>query len=103
MYLCAESHRSSTRDHNLADLRHTRMDEPALPITNNRLSIRVKPKAKQTKITKVESGVAFIDVAAPPEDNKANIELLKFLRRHTGRPCRLVQGAASKSKVVAFD
>jgi len=78
-------------------------DRLDLPILNSRLSVRAKPNARQTKITKIEYNVAFIDIAAAPEDDKANLELLKFLRRSTKRPCRIQSGATSKNKVIFFD
>jgi len=74
-----------------------------IQLDDDHLSVRVKPRAKTTRVSKIEEGVAFIDVAAPPEDNKANVELLKFLRRQTGRSCRVISGQTSKRKVIAFD
>lgn len=78
------------------------MEEVALPISNSRLSVRAKPNARKTSITKVEGSTVFIDIAAPPEDNKANLELLKFLRCHTCRSCRIQSGATSKNKIIVF-
>jgi uncharacterized protein (TIGR00251 family) len=68
-----------------------------------RLRIRATPNARETRITSFENGVLHVDIAAPAEDNKANIELLKFLRRLTKKDVRLVSGATSKNKVVAFE
>lgn len=72
-----------------------------------RLSIRAKPNARETKITAYETNdkkecVLHVDIAAQPEDNKANIALLKFLRRMTKKDVRLVTGARSKDKTVEF-
>ena len=74
-----------------------------LPIINDRLAIKVKPGAKETKVTAVEGGLIHIDVAAPADKNKANIELLKFLKRETKRTARLVSGKTSREKVVEFE
>lgn len=74
-----------------------------LPIINNRLQILAKPNARKTAVSKIESATACIDIAASPERDKANIELLHFLRKLTKRSCRIVSGARSKSKIVAFD
>jgi uncharacterized protein (TIGR00251 family) len=69
-----------------------------------RLSIRARPGSRVTAITcyDASSGVLSVDVAAQPEDNKANIALLKFLKRLTKKDVRLVSGATSKNKVVEF-
>ncbi|MBI2041300.1 MAG: DUF167 domain-containing protein [DPANN group archaeon] len=42
----------------------------------------------------------FNKVHAPPEDNKANIELIKFLRRHFGADVSMMRGLTSRKKVV---
>lgn len=78
------------------------MDEP-LPIINSHLSVRAKPNARDTRITRIGGDTAFIDIAAPPEDDKANLELLKFLRRQTDRSCKIKSGAKSKNKLIVFD
>ena len=39
-------------------------------------------------------------VAAPPEDNKANIEVLKFFTRELKKKVKLIRGATSKEKVL---
>jgi len=67
-------------------------------LIGRRLSIVVKPNARKTEVIE-EGDVVRIAVAAPPEDNKANIELLKFLKRELG-PVRLVSGAKSKRKII---
>ena len=43
-----------------------------------------------------------IAIAAPPEDNKANIAIIKFFSRLVGKPVRIVRGLTSKKKVIAF-
>lgn len=67
-----------------------------------RMWVVVKPNSQRTKIIAGTRGIPVIEVAAPPEHNKANVELLKFLQRWTKRPCRVVAGASSKRKLVAF-
>lgn len=69
---------------------------------SGRITVRVKPDAKKTRIIGRQGDILLIDLAAPAEDNKANIELLKLLKRESGRPVRLVLGATRKEKVVAF-
>ena len=66
-------------------------------LIGRRLSLIVKPNAHKTEI--VQESPLKIAIAAPPENDKANIELLKFLKRHLG-PVRLVSGATSRKKIV---
>ena len=65
-----------------------------------RISVKVRPKSKETKITGKDGDVLLIDIAAPADKNKANIELLKFLKRHFKKTAMLVSGATSRAKVV---
>ena len=69
-----------------------------------RITIRAKPNARETMITAYDEQerVLHVDIAAQPEDNKANIALLKFLKRITKKSVRLVTGATSKDKVIEF-
>ncbi len=64
-----------------------------------RLEVIVKPNARKTEITGKRGDAILVSVAAPPENNKANIELLKFLRKQYG-PCEIVSGFASKKKLI---
>ena len=64
-----------------------------------RINVRVKPNAKKSEILE-EGDTLKIAVKAPAQDNKANLELIKFLSRKTGKKVRLVSGATSKNKVV---
>lgn len=73
-----------------------------MPSFNGIVTIKARPGAPTTKITKVVDGVLHIDVAAQPEDNKANIELLKFLRHESKKEVHLVRGKTSRNKVVEF-
>lgn len=71
-------------------------------VQNGKLGVRVKPNARETKITGYdeERKAVLIDIAAPPEDNKANLELLKFVKRKLGRAVFLKSGAASRDKIL---
>ncbi len=70
--------------------------------THSTVKIIVKPNALQTALLGYdESKDAFrISVSAPPDKNKANIALIKFLTKFLKRPVQLVSGRTSKQKVV---
>ena len=83
-------------------------------------NVRVKPNAPETKIIQAEQSSAVprgtkgsvlvsengaelvVAVRAPAEDNKANIELIKFLSKKFGADVRIVRGLKSKNKVVVI-
>ena len=65
-----------------------------------RITVKVKPNAKETSITGQDGDVLLVDVAAPADKNKANLELLKFLKRHYKKQALLVSGATSREKIV---
>ncbi len=64
------------------------------------LNVKVKPNARETKVISQSSNELVIAVHAPPEDNKANIELIKFLSRKFGAEVRIVRGLKGRNKVV---
>ena len=69
-----------------------------------RLQIRAKPRAKRSRILRVEGLSLDVALAAPPVDGAANDELIAVLARALSVPKRaldLVVGGTSKRKVVA--
>lgn len=69
-------------------------------VKDNRLRVRVKPNARKTAISKIEDGVVHLDVAAPPEDGKANDEIERFLSKTTGKRATIKSGFTGKEKTV---
>jgi uncharacterized protein (TIGR00251 family) len=70
---------------------------------DNRLSIYVKPNKKISEILSLQDNVVVVAVAAPPENNKANVELCSFFKKLTGRSCKVVTGGTSKRKIIRFN
>lgn len=71
-------------------------------VVNNRLAVRAKPSSPKTEMLGFDEArkAVKIAIAAPPEDNKANIKLLKFVRKQLGRPVKLISGQTSHDKVL---
>ncbi len=64
-----------------------------------RIKVRIKPNSNKNLI--VEKGLVWkINIKAPAQENKANIELLKFLKRELKKNVRIVSGLKSKEKVL---
>ena len=62
--------------------------------------IIVKTNKPETRITKEVDNVIYLDVHSPPRDNKANIEILKFLKKHFKTNLKIVKGLKSKEKTI---
>ena len=75
-------------------------DEIQRQLAGRLLTVRVRPNKLQTTITKWEGMVLTVDVAAPPDKGKANVELLRFLKRFFGSPVELMGGITSREKRV---
>ena len=69
-------------------------------IKNGKLKVRVKPGAKETKITGFANGFLEIRLNAVPEKGKANQELLKFLKKELGIKARIMRGLKSREKTL---
>lgn len=78
---------------------------PEQYIINRILKVVVKPNSPKTEVVGWDENKKMlrIAVAAVPDKNKANTELLKFLRKETGKKCEIIKGLKSREKVVGFD
>jgi uncharacterized protein (TIGR00251 family) len=63
------------------------------------INVKIKPSSRESKIEQ-KDGAYIAYVKASPEDNKANIELIKLLKKYFSKDVRIVRGAKSKNKVV---
>ena len=64
------------------------------------IEIKVKPNSKKTEITAIKDEVYHINIKAPAEDNKANIELIKFLKKFFKKQPKILSGLTSKKKLI---
>ncbi|MBW2964993.1 DUF167 domain-containing protein [Candidatus Woesearchaeota archaeon] len=73
-------------------------------IKQGKLKVMAKPNAAKTEFLGFDEArqAARISIAAVPDKDKANTELLKFLKKETGMKCELISGARSREKVIRF-
>lgn len=66
--------------------------------------IIVKTNAQKTilKTYDEEKNAYLLDVAAPPENNKANQEIIKYLSRITRKDVKIKSGLKSKKKIISL-
>jgi len=67
-----------------------------------KIEVKVKPASGKQDIKKI-NGKYIVSLKQKTEDNKANIELLKFLKKKFKREVRLVKGLKSKNKIVEIE
>ena len=71
-------------------------------LKSGRLRILVKHAKKNEIVGWDEARKALrVAIAAPPEDNKANIAIIKFFSKLAGQRIRIVSGLKSKEKVLS--
>lgn len=66
-----------------------------------RITVQVKPAARQNKILGFKEGLLFLNIAAPPIQGKANQELVAYLSNILGVPksCLIIEkGITSRRK-----
>jgi len=63
------------------------------------LNIKVYPNSKKQEIVKIEGNRYKVYLKNKAEDNKANIELLKLLRKEFNKEFKIIKGITSKEKI----
>ncbi len=66
-----------------------------------KIKVIVKPNSARNDISYDEGRKAYVvRIKAPPQDGKANLELIKFLSRHFKKRAEIVSGATSREKII---
>jgi uncharacterized protein len=71
-----------------------------------RVSVKVHPRAKRSRIAGRFGDAWKLDLAAPPVDGKANEECVRFFAELAGVPrsrVRIVTGATARLKLVEIE
>jgi len=63
------------------------------------IKVKVKPHSGEQSIEH-EGDYYLIKLKSQPEDNKANVELVKLLQRYFKREVRLKSGFTSRNKIL---
>ena len=64
------------------------------------ITVKVKPNASKTRVISQSPEELVLAVSEPAEDNKPNIEVIKFLSKHFKANIEIVRGLKSKTKIV---
>jgi len=71
-----------------------------------RISVRVKPGAKNSLVTAISSQEYVVEVDAPAKENKANLRLLEIMADYFQVPktsIRFIAGVKSRDKILQID
>lgn len=73
-------------------------------IKDNSLKIIIKPNSKKNEILDYnkQKQALRVSIKAPPENNKANIEIIKFFSKLTKKQVKIIKGLTSKEKLLKF-
>ena len=74
-------------------------------IINNRLKIIVRPNSSENKMIGYDESrkAVKVNIAAKPEENKANMEVIKFFSRLLKKRVKIKYGLTSKEKLLFFE
>jgi uncharacterized protein len=71
-----------------------------------KITVHVKPNARQETVTVREDGIYVVQVSVPPIEGKANERLVDVLSKHFHRPKRAIQilrGTHGRHKIVEIE
>ncbi len=67
-----------------------------------KIKIKVKPNSAEQKVIKKEN-MYLVYLKSRPENNRANTELLKLLKKYFNRPVKIKSGLSSRKKVIEVE
>lgn len=76
-----------------------------MEIKENPFKIIVKPNSNKNEVIGYdgERGAYRVNIKAKPEDNKANIEVIKFFSRLLKRRVKIIKGLKGKEKLLRVE
>jgi len=65
-----------------------------------KIKVKLHPSSSQEKIERISKDTYEVWLKEKPVDNKANVKLLKILKKHFKRKVKIIKGLKSKNKVI---
>ena len=63
------------------------------------INVKVHPKSSKQEVVKTEKGYD-VYLKSAPENNKANVELIKILKKYFNKEIEIKSGFTSKHKII---
>lgn len=64
------------------------------------IQVKVYPNSGKEEIIKENGEFYKVFLKKPAQDNKANIELLKLLKKHFKNEVKIIKGLKSRNKII---
>lgn len=64
------------------------------------INVKVITNSKKQEIKKINLEKYIVNLKQVPENNKANLELIKLLKKHFKKNIKIVKGLRSKNKII---
>ena len=64
------------------------------------IKVKVKPNSKKQEIIEINENELIVFLKHPAFNNKANIELIKLLKKYFSKEVKIIKGLKSKYKIV---
>ena len=73
-----------------------------MEIQGNKFKVIVKPNSRENKIEglNIDKNAYMISIKTRPENNKANIQIVKFLSKLLKKKVKIVSGLKSREKII---
>jgi len=68
-----------------------------------KLKIKLHPNSSREKIEKISGSEYEVWLKEKPVDNKANVQMIKLLKKHFGKEVGIKSGFTSRKKVVEVE
>jgi len=67
-----------------------------------KIKVKVKPNSGEQNVEKIEDDNYLVKLKSVPENNKANLELVKVLKKYFGKEVKIKSGFTSRKKIVVL-
>jgi uncharacterized protein (TIGR00251 family) len=68
-----------------------------------KIYIKVKPNSSKQEIKKISEKEYLASLKNSPEENKANLELIKIMKRYLKKNVRIITGLRSRKKILEVE
>lgn len=65
-----------------------------------KIKVRIHTKTSKEEVKKIDGVNYEVWVKEKPVDNKANMQIMKMLKKYFGSPVKIVSGLTSRNKIV---
>ncbi len=69
---------------------------------NQTIQVIVKPNSSKSEIIGIDDNIVRVNIKAPAKSNRANIEVIKFFSKLSGKRVKIITGKKSKKKLLTF-